>query len=531
MRPPPTRHALNHSIRRPALAILLLLVLSMVPTAQRSAVANQTFTNGGQARTAIAQEASAAQEAKANAAANPSNAQPNSIRDQLQIKLDQSRVAKGFPGATIAFVLPDGRSASVSTGVSDLTTKRALAPDDLLLAGSIGKTFVAATTLQLASEGKINLDDKIERWFKTEPWFPRLPNATTITVRILMNHSSGIPNHADNERFFKALAANPDRMWKPEDVLAFVLGKKALFPAGKSFSYADTNYTLVGMIIERATGGTLFDEVTRRFLTPLKLDHTVPQQGRVIPGLVNGYSSFTNLAGPAGAMMVGGKFTINPQAEWAGGGFASTAEDLARWARALYEGDLIKQPYFDQMLTGINTGEIDQYGLGVEIGEGRWGKALGHDGLFPGYVSAMQYFPQYKVAVAVQFNTDREKQLPDVNGLIDQAMKIIVGELTGKKFEEPKDRKAVAVDPKIYDSYAGRYELEPGYVLTVRREGNRLMLQPPRQAAGEIFPASETEYFARGVEVEIKFVKNEQGVVTSLIIMQNGRNIPAKRVK
>jgi hypothetical protein len=163
------------------------------------------------------------------------------------------------------------------------------------------------------------------------------------------------------------------------------------------------------------------------------------------------------------------------------------------------------------MLTGVKTGEIDQYGLGVEIGEGRWGKALGHDGLFPGDVSAMQYFPQYKVAVAVQFNTDREKQLPDVNGLIDQAMKIMVGELTGKKFEEPKDRKAVAVDPKIYDSYAGRYDLEPGYVLTVRREGNRLMVQAPKQAAGEVFPASETVYFARGVEVEIKFVKNELG--------------------
>jgi len=348
---------------------------------------------------------------------------------------------------------------------------------------------------------------------------------------MLLNHSSGIPNHADDEKFFKALAANPDRTWKPEDALAFVLGKKALFAAGKSFSYADTNYTLVGMIIEKVTSQTLYAEVTRRFLKPLKLDRTIPQQGRVIPGVVNGYSSFTNLAGPQGAMIVDGKFTVNPQAEWAGGGFASTAEDLARWAKALYEGDLIKQPYFDQMLTGIGTGEIDKYGLGVEIGEGRWGKVLGHDGLFPGYSSAMQYFPQYKVAVAIQFNTDREKQIPDVNGCIDEVMKIIVGELTGKKFDEPKDRKAVAVDPKIYDSYAGRYELERGVVLTVRREGEHLMVQVKGQAAAEIFPASETEYFSRRTDVQIKFVKNEQGQVTSLIIVQNGRNIPAKKIK
>ncbi len=462
---------------------------------------------------------------------NASDAALKRIRDHVQVRLDQFRVAKGFPGATIGFVMPDGRSASVSTGVSDLTTKRALLPDDLLLAGSIGKTFVAATMLQLAAEGKVNLDDRIDRWFKTEPWFPKLPNATAITVRMLLNHSSGIPNHADDEKFFKALAANPDRTWKPEDAVAFVLGKKPLFAAGKSFSYADTNYILVGMIIERVTKDTLYAEVTRRFLQPLKLDHTIPQEGRVIPGVVNGYSSFTSVAGPQGAMIVDGKFTINPQAEWAGGGFASTAEDLARWAKALYEGDLIKQPYFDQMLDGIKTDESERYGLGVEIGEGRWGKVLGHDGLFPGYASAMQYFPQHRVAVAIQFNTDREKQLPNVNSCIDEVMKIIVGELTGKKFEEPKDRKAVAVDPKLYDSYAGQYELKPGLILTVRRDGEHLMVQATGQPSAEVFPASETEFFSRRVDVQIKFVKNEQGQVTSLIIVQNGRNLPAKKIK
>jgi len=497
-----------------------------VVTNEPSAVWAQTLTTVAPASAVVGQEAT-----KAGVAAYTSDAQLKAIRDQVQIKLDQFRVARGFPGATIGFVLPDGRSAAVSTGVSDLAIKRPLVPTDLMLAGSIGKTFVAATMLQLASEGKVNLDDKIDHWFKTEPWFPKLPNATTITVRMLLNHSSGIPNHADDEKFFKALAANPDRTWKPEDVLAFVLGKKALFAAGKSFLYADTNYTLVGMIIERVTGNTLYAEVTRRFLKPLKLDHTIPQEGRVIPGVVNGYSSFTNLAGPQGAMIVDGKFTVNPQAEWAGGGFASTAEDLARWAKALYEGGLIKQPYFDQMLAGIDTGEIDKYGLGVEIGEGRWGKVLGHDGLFPGYASAMQYFPQYKTAVAIQFNTDREKQIPDVNGCLDEVMKIIVGELTGKKFDEPKDRKAVAVDPKIYDNYAGRYELERGLVLSVRREGEHLMVQVKGQAAAEIFPASETEYFSRRIDVQIKFVKNEQGQVTSLIIVQNGRNIPAKKIK
>ncbi len=461
-----------------------------------------------------------------------SAAQLKRIRESAQAKLDQLHAAAKFPGATIGFVLPDGRSGSVSTGVSDLATKRPLVPTDLMLAGSIGKTFVAAVMIQLAQEGKINLDDKIDRWFKADPWFARLPNSSDITIRMLLNHSSGIANHADDDKFYKALAANPDRVWKYEDLIAFVLNKKPLFAAGKGFAYADTNYIFAGMIVERVTGTTLYTEVTQRFLKPLRLDHIVPQESRIIPGVVNGYSSFGMLAGPKGAMIVDGKFTINPQVEWAGGGFASTAEDLARWAKALYEGALIKKSFMDQMLTGIKTDEVDLYGLGVEIVEGRWGKSYGHDGLFPGYVAAMAYFPQYKVAVAVQVNTDREKQVgTGLTGYLDEVMKIIVGEITGKKFEEPQDRKAVAVDPKIFDGYAGQYEVAPGVILTIARDGEHLMAQTKGQPRAEIFPSSETEYFSRRVDVQIKFVKNEQGQVTGMVIVQNGRNIPARKIK
>jgi D-alanyl-D-alanine carboxypeptidase len=140
---------------------------------------------------------------------NTSEEQLKRIRESIQAKLDQLHAAAGFPGATIGFVLPDGRSGSVSTGVSDLATKRPLVPTDLMLAGSIGKTFVAAVMIQLAQEEKVNLDDKIDHWFKTEPWFARLANANDITIRMLLNHSSGISNHADDDKFYQALAANP----------------------------------------------------------------------------------------------------------------------------------------------------------------------------------------------------------------------------------------------------------------------------------------------------------------------------------
>jgi len=454
------------------------------------------------------------------------------IREGIQRKLDQLQVQYGFPGATAGFVLPDGRSGATSVGFSDLKSKRRMAPDDLLLAGSIGKTFVAATMLQLAQENKVSLEDKINKWFKNDPWFARLPNANDITIRMLLQHSSGIGNHADSQAFFKALAANPDRVWKHDELVNYVLNKKPLFAAGKGFAYSDTNYILAGMIIDRVTGSTLYSEVQRRFLTPLKLDHIVPQEGRVIPGVVNGYSEFPMIPHPGGSMIVDGKFTINPQVEWAGGGFASTSEDLARWAAALFGGDLISKVYLEQMLNGIATGEIDLYGLGVDIADSRWGAVYGHDGLFPGYVSAMSYFPKYRVAVAVQFNTDREKQLGrDLAAYLDEFMKIIVGELTGRKIPEPSEQVPVTVDPKIFDSYVGKYEVVPGVILTITREGDHLMAQNRSQSKGELLPSSETEYFARRVDILIKFVKDKQGTVTGLVISQNGRNFPAKKIK
>lgn len=453
------------------------------------------------------------------------------IRYRLQSKLDEFQKSHGFPGATLGFVLPDGQSGSVATGAADLQTKRPMAPSDLMLAGSIGKTFVAATMIQLAQEGRVSLDDKIERWFGQAPWFAHLANAKDLTVRMLLNHTSGISNHVDQPGFFKALATQPDRRWKPEELLVFIKDKKPLFAAGKGFHYTDTNYILVGMVIERVTGATLFDEVRRRFLKPLQLDHIVPQEGRVIPGVANGYSSMSSIAGPGGALIVNGKFTINPQVEWAGGGFAATTEDLARWAQAMFTKDLFTPAYLDQMLKEIDTGEVDQYGMGVEIGEGRWGKIYGHDGLFPGYLSAMSYFPQYRVAVAIQFNTDREKQVGTNPAVyLDEAMKIIVGELTGQNLD-PATRPAVKVDAKVFDSYVGQYEVKRGTILTISRDGEQMMVQVNREKKAEIFASSETEFFTRRSDSQIKFVKNDQGQVTGLTISQSGRNVPAKKIK
>ncbi len=351
------------------------------------------------------------------------------ILRKMQDRLDEARLSSKFPGATVGFVMPDGRAASVSTGFADLETKTRLKPSDRLLAGSIGKTFVAAVTLKLVEEGKLTLDEKIARWLGNESWFAQLPNAKDITLRMLLNHSSGIRNHVD-DGFIKALFKGSGRDIKYEEIVARVLNKKPLFAAGKGFNYSDTNYILVGMIVERATGETLYDMIARKILKPLKLEGTIPSNSLTLPGVANGY--FENRP-----VIVGGKFIVNPQWEWAGGGFASTAEDLARWAQSLYSGGALEKKSVDEMLGSTTTGDGAGYGLGVEIVQSKWGKAYGHDGEFPGYLSDMRYYPKYKIAVAVMVNSD---ETPGVNKFLSTAVddfaQIIIKESSARTLSE-----------------------------------------------------------------------------------------------
>jgi D-alanyl-D-alanine carboxypeptidase len=116
------------------------------------------------------------------------DAEISALGSKLQAKLNELHQAASFPGATIGFVLPDGRSGSVSVGLADVENRIPLKPADRMLAGSIGKTYVSAAMLQIVQEGKLDLDAKIERWFGRDAWFPRLPNAKDITLRMLMNN-------------------------------------------------------------------------------------------------------------------------------------------------------------------------------------------------------------------------------------------------------------------------------------------------------------------------------------------------------
>ncbi len=336
------------------------------------------------------------------------------LTERFQTALDQLREDESLPGATAAFVLADGRTATVATGFADVEAGIPMSPESRIMSGSIGKTFVAATAIGLADDGMFDLDGSIATWLGSERWFNRLPNAEQITIRMLLTHSSGVSDYVYTEeavaQFGQAMLSNPDTNVTPVQLIQYILDRDPLFAPGEGFAYTDAGYLLAGLIMERATGSMYHEQLRRRFLVPLSLALTTPST-RIAPGLVAGYQAEDNHFGWPAKITTDGVMEINPAFEWTGGGLVTNAGDLARWAKVLYEGEAMDEPYLDELLDGVPTNpenpEGGQYGLGVFINDdpelGAW---YGHGGWFPGYLSVMAYFPARQISVAVQINTD-----------------------------------------------------------------------------------------------------------------------------
>lgn len=343
------------------------------------------------------------------------------VKTTLQTQLDAWHRNGKFPGAVLGVCPASGECFSLAVGISDRTSKAAMRPDSRMLAGSVGKTFAAATALQLVSAGKIGLDDKISKYLGDIEWFRRMPNADDVTVRQLMNHTSGLVRYEFKETVTNDLKKNPLKSWTPAERLSYMLDEKPPFAAGKGWEYSDTNYIVLGMIIEKATGKDFFDEADKRFIKKYKLKDTLPQKGVVMKGVVQGYAGSDNIFGPNDEMIRDGKFLINPQLEWTGGGYASNALDLARWAKLMYEAKAVEPKMLEQMLDGVAApmlGRNAKYGLGVIIRQTEAGTSYGHSGFFPGYLTDMMYFPDHKVSIAVQVNTSVGRDLGKPNSRV-----------------------------------------------------------------------------------------------------------------
>jgi D-alanyl-D-alanine carboxypeptidase len=354
-------------------------------------------------------------------AAGADDARLGELQSRFQAGLDEIVKKYELPGITAAYALPDGRIVPFASGLADKERGTKMATDTRMPAGSVGKTFVAATVIALAQDGKLSLDDKVEKWLGQEPWFDDLPNGHELTIRHLLMHRGGLADHVDDLRFglkvrqvIVAPGSDPDFYFRPAELVGFIVKRKPLFAPGKGYSYTDTGYILLGLIAERAGGAPYYEQLRQRFLEPLSLKLTEPADRRDLPGIAAGYLAEKNPFGlPPKTLADDGKLRFNPLNEWTGGGLVSNPQDLVRWAQALYEGRALAKPYVDE-LVATDPADADKptrYGLGVFVDSSPLGTSYGHGGWFPGYQTILRYFPDQRVAVAVQVNTDARRDM------------------------------------------------------------------------------------------------------------------------
>ena len=328
----------------------------------------------------------------------------------LQARLDSLTDNRIVPGVTLSVRFCDGTNISLASGLADVEEQIPMKPDDIMFSGSVGKTYVAAVVLKLHEQGLIDLKAKAMDYLKDTAWFQKVPNAPEITVEMLLNHTAGIPEYVYHQELWEAIKENPDKEWSVEERLSYITGEPPSNPPGEGWAYADSHYLILGLIIEKVTGRSYYEVLDELILGPCNLKHTFHSDRRSIPGLIPGYTNLTEEFQLPHKVLNDNRYAFNPQMEWTGGGLVSTVSDLTLWACQLYGGSVLKPETLKLMLTPApletTLFEDAEYGLGNFIAATEGVTWYGHTGFAPGYITYVQYLPDYNIALALQVNDD-----------------------------------------------------------------------------------------------------------------------------
>ncbi|MFD4661085.1 serine hydrolase domain-containing protein [Kitasatospora sp. NPDC058444] len=325
-----------------------------------------------------------------DAPAAPYRAAAGEARKADRAALDavvRAMVREGGTTATLARVRENGSTAwKGAAGVADLATGAPADPDGRFRIGSVTKTFVATVVLQLVAEHRLGLDDSVESRLPGV-----VPNGTAITVRQLLNHTSGIHDYTEDPAFDASdeatlrqwLAGGRWTSYRPQQLVDIANKYPPYFAPGQGWHYSNTNYVLVSMIIERLTGRSWAQEVNGRIIRPLGLTGTsMPIDSPFIPGAhAHGYYKLPT--GPADVTL------LNPSMASASGAGISTTADLTRFISALLGGQLLGPAELAEMKRTSGPGEATGYGLGLQRMTTPCGEFWGHDGGIPGYNTLM----------------------------------------------------------------------------------------------------------------------------------------------
>jgi D-alanyl-D-alanine carboxypeptidase len=312
------------------------------------------------------------------------NERPGVTDPQLQAALD-AVVAAGASGVSVR--VDDGnRTLRAAAGHARFSSPVPMRPDARLRVGSVTKTFVSTVTLQLAGEGLLGLDDTVQRWLPG-----LLPGGDDITLRQLLNHTSGVFNYSEDPAVDMALLTDPLRGYTAQELVAIAAAQAPYFPPGTGFHYSNTDYILLGMVVEQVTDRPLATLLRQRIIEPLRLRDTyLPTRQLAIHGYhARGYIPAT-LSGQIPGWEPGRYVDVtrtNPTVFQGAGALISTPDDLRTFYAALLSGRLLGLAQLTEMKTLVPVEPGFGYGLGLYSIDTPCGRVWGHDGGVPGYIT------------------------------------------------------------------------------------------------------------------------------------------------
>jgi len=373
-------------------------------------------------------------------------------------------------------------------------------PQTVFKIGSVSKTFAAAVVFKLIEEKKLRLEDKLAKWF------PALPNADSITIGEMLSHRSGLANYTESP-FFDAWIKQPRTQ---AEILSRMERAKPAFAPGAKTEYSNTNYLLLGYIIEKVSGKDYCEVLQQKILQPLQLSHTActwPKTEKVAE--TRGYS------------WEEGKWQPVDNTPWfasgAAGGLYSNMQDLNTFIVALLNGRVVRAASLEKMKEAKD-------GLGYGLIRVPFGKryAYGHNGFIDNFSTMVACFPEENMSIAVALNATNT----NFNDILIGLLSIYFGEA----YTLPDFDKEVTVPAAVLQQYVGVYRYDPiGMDITVRLEGAQLTAQATGQGAFPLTAQSEKSFSFDEAGIVIDFQKVENGKAQVLMLHQGGSNIPFER--
>lgn len=374
--------------------------------------------------------------------------------------------------------------------------------------GSVTKQFTAAAILLLVEDGDIALDEPVNTYWADAP-----ASWDAITVRHLLQHTSGIPNFTSFDEF-RAFKFQPTTL---AGAIATFTDRELEFTPGERWSYSNSGYLVLAQIVAEVSGQSLADFMQARIFTPLGMEETgVDTSGEILPLRVSGYSPSAD--GPINAEYV--HMSI-PQG---GGNIYSTTHDLLKWQRGLFNGELLQAETLAEMTApGVEAMGDATYGLGVLVTDNAEGRMVWHGGGIEGFNSMLMHDPDRDITVAV---------LANINGsqASDLAMRLMTL-ARGGEVVLASEVTIGSIDAASLEDFPGTYPLAPTFAIRIFVEGDQLKGQGTGQPAFDLDPIEgEADAFViTAVDARIAFWRDDNGTVTGLTLYQAGQALPGER--